>query len=44
MATLQQNPSVGVAWYFNYDDPDTGGVGMTIVIDARTATVVFVDP
>jgi hypothetical protein len=33
-----------VAWYFNYDDPDTGGVAMTIVIDAHTGVVVFTDP
>jgi hypothetical protein len=44
MATLQKRPSLGVAWYFNYDDPDTGGVAMTIVIDAHTGVVVFTDP
>ncbi|MEE8526122.1 MAG: ankyrin repeat domain-containing protein [Thermoanaerobaculia bacterium] len=44
MIGLLKNPSTGVAWYFNYDDPDSGRNAMTIVIDAHSGKVVFKGP
>ncbi len=44
MVTLHKNPSTGVAWYFNYDDPETRRNAMTIIVDAHSGEVVFKDP
>ena len=40
---LVHNPTGGDLWYFNYSDPDTRRVTLTIVIDANNGKVVLND-
>ena len=40
---LIHNPVAGDSWYFNYTDPDTQRIGLTIVINANSGKVTLKD-
>ena len=40
---LIHNPVGGDSWYFNYTDPDTQRVTLTIVINAQSGKVTLKD-
>jgi Ankyrin repeats (3 copies) len=40
---LIHNPVAGDVWYFNYTDPDTQRIALTVVIDANTGKVSLKD-